>query len=96
MGYNAVVTANVRVIGRGSIIGAGTVVTKDVPRYSIVVGNPGYVVRSRFTGEVIEAIESCKWWERDIRELRSLVPELPFASLREDHAWLARIQSMER
>lgn len=35
------------VIGRGSIIGTGTVVTKSVPPYSIVVGNPGKVVRNR-------------------------------------------------
>lgn len=34
-------------IGQGSIVGTGTVVTKSVPPYSIVVGNPGRVVRSR-------------------------------------------------
>jgi acetyltransferase-like isoleucine patch superfamily enzyme len=43
---HAVVVAGVT-IGRGSIIGAGTVVTKDVPPYSIVAGVPGRVVRSR-------------------------------------------------
>lgn len=35
-------------IGEGAVIGAGTVVTSDVPPYSIVVGNPGRVVRQRF------------------------------------------------
>jgi acetyltransferase-like isoleucine patch superfamily enzyme len=34
-------------IGRGSIIAAGAVVTKDVPPYSIVAGNPARVIRSR-------------------------------------------------
>lgn len=47
---HAVVVAGVT-IGRGSIIAAGTVVTKDVPPYSIVAGVPGRVVRSRLPGE---------------------------------------------
>lgn len=34
-------------IGKGSIIGAGTVLTKSVPPYSIVAGNPGKIVRNR-------------------------------------------------
>jgi len=38
-------------IGRGAVIGAGCVVSKDVPRYSIVVGNPMKIVKYRFTEE---------------------------------------------
>jgi len=34
-------------VGKGSILGTGTVVTKDVPEYSVVVGNPGRVVKNR-------------------------------------------------
>lgn len=34
-------------IGEGSIIGTGTVLTKSVPPYSIVAGNPGKIVRNR-------------------------------------------------
>ncbi len=34
-------------IGRGSILGAGTVVTKDIPPFSVVVGNPGRIVKNR-------------------------------------------------
>ncbi|HEV7871853.1 MAG TPA: acyltransferase, partial [Modestobacter sp.] len=36
-----------RTIGRGSIVGAGSVVTRDVPAYSVVGGNPAQVVASR-------------------------------------------------
>jgi acetyltransferase-like isoleucine patch superfamily enzyme len=36
-------------IGEGSIIGSGSVVTRDIPEYSIAVGNPARVVRSRFS-----------------------------------------------
>jgi len=50
-------------IGRGSIIGAGSIVTRSVPRYSIAVGNPARVLRPRFTPEEIlrhEAILSTR------------------------------------
>jgi acetyltransferase-like isoleucine patch superfamily enzyme len=48
IGHGAIVLSGVT-IGRGSIVAAGAVVTKDVPRYSIVGGNPAQVIRDRFT-----------------------------------------------
>lgn len=45
-GAGCIVLAGVR-IGRGSIVAAGSVVTKDVPPYSIVGGNPARLIRSR-------------------------------------------------
>ncbi|MDX3925479.1 MAG: CatB-related O-acetyltransferase [Shinella sp.] len=50
-------------IGDGAIIGAGAVVAKDVPPYAIVVGNPGRVVKYRFTEDEIELLLRLKWWE---------------------------------
>ncbi|WP_270512827.1 acyltransferase [Holdemanella biformis] len=41
-------------IGKGSVIGAGSVITKDIPPYSVVVGVPGKIIRSRLSGEVQE------------------------------------------
>ncbi|MGD1048875.1 MAG: acyltransferase [Candidatus Krumholzibacteriaceae bacterium] len=45
IGVNAIILPGVTV-GEGSIVGAGSVVTKDVPPYSVAVGNPARVIRS--------------------------------------------------
>ena len=52
-------------IGNGSIIGMGAVVTKSIPPYSIVGGNPARLIRMRFTPDIIEQLEETKWWEMD-------------------------------
>lgn len=57
VGGNATILAGVTV-GRGSVIGASAVVTKGVPPYSIVGGNPARVLRARFTDSEIEHHEA--------------------------------------
>jgi len=61
--------AGVSTIGDGAVIGAGAVVFKDVPPYAVVVGNPGRVVRYRFSADMIAQLLEEKWWERDIEDL---------------------------
>jgi chloramphenicol O-acetyltransferase type B len=56
IGFAAIILSGVR-IGRGSIIAAGAIVTKDVPPYSIFVPGAGHVQRSRFSSEQIEQHE---------------------------------------
>jgi acetyltransferase-like isoleucine patch superfamily enzyme len=45
-------------IGQGSILAAGSIVTKDIPPYSIVGGNPARLIKMRFTNEEIIEHES--------------------------------------
>lgn len=47
IGINACVIPNVK-IGKWCVIGAGTVIIKDIPDFSVVVGNPGRVIKSIF------------------------------------------------
>jgi len=57
IGHGAIILSGVT-IGRGAVVAAGAVVTKDVPRYSIVAGNPARVVKNRFTEQQIREHES--------------------------------------
>lgn len=61
IGFGVILIGPLRV-GNGAIIGAGSVVTKDVPPYAIVAGNPARIIRYRFSPEVISKIENTEWW----------------------------------
>jgi len=59
-------------IGDGAVIGARTVITKDVPPYSIVVGNPGSVVKKRFDDSTIQKLLDIEWWNWNDSKLKRL------------------------
>lgn len=50
-------------IGNGSIIAANSVVTKDIPPYTVVGGNPARQIKKRFSDEVIQVLEALSWWD---------------------------------
>jgi len=62
IGHGAIVLAG-RGIGNGAVIGAGSVVTKNVPAYLIVAGNLARPIRERFPRGVAERIEGLAWWD---------------------------------
>jgi len=51
-------------IGHGAIVGARTIVTKDVPPYAVVAGNPARIIKNRFPDWVIEHLLSLAWWDK--------------------------------
>jgi acetyltransferase-like isoleucine patch superfamily enzyme len=63
------------VMGNGAAIGAGAVVSKDVPPFAIVVGTPGKVLRYRFSPEIIAALERISWWDWSHEQLRVGLPD---------------------
>jgi acetyltransferase-like isoleucine patch superfamily enzyme len=50
-------------IGNGAVVAAGAVVTKSVPAYAFVGGNPSKVIRFRFSDDVIQRLEALNIWE---------------------------------
>lgn len=68
VGAGAIIMQGLK-IGHGSIIGAGAVVTRDVPPYAIVGGVPAKIIRYRFNVEIITKLLVLKWWELDPEDL---------------------------
>lgn len=62
IGQNVTILPGVH-IGDGAIIGANSVVTKDIPAYHIAGGNPCKIIRKRFNEELINYLEKIKWWD---------------------------------
>ena len=75
VGYDAVITPSVKSIGDGALIGAGAVVSKNVPDFAVVAGNPARVIKYRFSEETRLKIKNSKWWNKDIEDLRKDLEE---------------------
>ena len=51
------------IIGHGAVVAGQAVVTKDVPPYSVVAGNPSRVVKHRFPPDIVERMLKVAWWD---------------------------------
>ena len=61
IGDNVLIKGGVTV-GDGAVIGMGAVITKDVPAFSVVVGNPAKVIKARFDQETVDMLLKIQWW----------------------------------
>lgn len=74
IGHGAIVLPG-RNIGTGAVVAAGAIITKDVPDYTIVAGNPARQIRRRFPEYISEQLISLAWWDWDHDRLRAALPD---------------------
>ncbi len=74
IGHGAIVLPG-RSVGTGAVVAAGAIVTKDVPAYTIVAGNPARAIRRRFPETVTNRLAALAWWDWDHEALRSALPD---------------------
>ncbi|GAA4364881.1 CatB-related O-acetyltransferase [Hymenobacter saemangeumensis] len=73
IGHDALIMPGVQV-GNGAIIATRAVVTRDVPAFAVVAGNPATVVRMRFDADTIARLEALAWWHWDAEKLARNLP----------------------
>jgi phosphonate metabolism protein (transferase hexapeptide repeat family) len=74
IGHGAIILAG-RSIGTGAVVAAGAVVTKDVPDYTIVAGNPARAIRRRFPEDIAARLQRLAWWDWSHEQLRAALPD---------------------
>ncbi|MFT7155829.1 MAG: acetyltransferase-like isoleucine patch superfamily enzyme [Parvicella sp.] len=70
VGANSVIMPGV-IIGNGAVIGASSVVTRDVPDYAVVVGAPAKIIKYRFNRKEIGELLTLEWWNLPTDILKS-------------------------
>jgi virginiamycin A acetyltransferase len=75
IGHNATLMAGITV-GDGAIIATNATVTKDVPPYTIVGGNPAREIKKRFDEDTIEKLLVLAWWDWDVEKITANVQAL--------------------
>jgi len=70
IGFGATILSGVS-IGNGAVIGAKAVVAKNVPAYSIAVGNPARVIKQRFDDETVARLNQIAWWNWPLAKIKN-------------------------
>ena len=77
IGTNAMILSGITV-GKGAVIGAGAVVTRNVPPFAIVGGNPAQIIKYRFSNEIIDVISSFS------------IKEISLSILKDNHEYITK------
>jgi virginiamycin A acetyltransferase len=73
IGYDTTIMPGIKV-GNGAIIAAKTVVTKDIPDYAVVGGNPAKIIRIRYDQDTIERLNKIAWWNWSAQKITEYLP----------------------
>lgn len=84
IGERAIITPGCRRIGIGAVLGAGSVLTKDLPDFAIAAGVPARVIRYRFPESVQDRILESRWWEHDLEDCLPYMEDMIRPVERED------------
>lgn len=68
LGYDSLIMPGIH-IGDGAIIAASSVMTRDVPPYGVVGGNPAKEIRKRFAPDMVAALLEIAWWNWEIEKI---------------------------
>ncbi len=75
IGFGSTILSGIE-IGQGAVIGARSVVTKNVPQYAIVAGNPAKIIRYRFKDEIISELKSLDFGQLDDTSVKNNIASL--------------------
>lgn len=75
-------------VGDGAVLGAKSVITKDVPPYAIVVGTPAKVLRYRFDEPTRKELLRLKWWELE----DDIIRQIPYDNIHQTLEFLRRVR----
>ena len=75
IGINSIIMSGVT-LADGMVVGAGSVVRRSFPPYSVVAGNPASLAGYRFPKEIIDELIKIRWWDWPIEKIREAFPLL--------------------